>query len=131
MLNGIGGKLETGEDFLSAAIRETKEETGLTIEVNQVQLKAVVNMTGGYPEDWVMCFFTIEVPTLELPTGMENDEGQLLWLPKQEVLKTEYKLVDDINYCWEHLSSDEKRILFVGCTVSDQLEIKNWQSRLL
>lgn len=130
-LNGIGGKLEPGEDYLTAAIRETKEETGLTITPQQLQLKAIVNMTSGYPEDWVICFFAITVPTKEIPRGLENDEGQLIWLPKGKVLNSEYQLVDDINYCWDHISGDEKRTLFVGCSVSEKLEISSWQSRLL
>lgn len=130
-LNGVGGKLEQGEDYLSAAIRETYEETGLTVTPEQIQLKAIVNMSSGYPEDWVICFFAITLPSKEIPLGLENDEGQLIWLPRENVLSSEYLLVDDINYCWDHISGDEKRTLFVGCTVSDKLEIQNWQSRLL
>ncbi len=130
-LNGIGGKLEQGEDFLSAALREVTEETGFTIGHDQTQLKAIVNMTGGYPEDWVMCFFSMTVPTLTVPKGMENDEGQLIWLPKNEVLASPYRLVSDLHYCWEHLANDDTRVLYAGCTVDETQEIATWSSRLV
>lgn len=130
-LNGIGGKVEVGEDFLSAALRETAEETGVVVQPEDCQLKAIVNMSGGYPEDWLMCFFSIKVHTRTLPTGMENDEGTLLWLPKHEVLTTTYELVDDLHYCWEHLTNNDPRILFVGCVVDNNETISQWQSRLL
>jgi len=31
LLNGVGGKVEPGEDFLPAMVREFREETGLTV----------------------------------------------------------------------------------------------------
>lgn len=130
-LNGIGGKVEPGEDFLSAAIRETQEETGIIVRPEMCQLKAIVNMSGGYPDDWLMCFFKIEVLSLDLPTGLENDEGELLWLPKEQVLTSKYELVDDLHYCWEHLANNDTRVLFAGCKVGPDETILQWQSRLL
>ena len=130
-LNGIGGKLERGEDFLSAAIRETREETGLIVDTKAAQLKAIVSITGGYPEDWVMCFFSIAVASVELPKGMENDEGELIWLQQDTVLTAEYELVDDIRYCWPHLVNTDQRVLYAGCTVDATLAISQWRSRLL
>jgi 8-oxo-dGTP diphosphatase len=130
-LNGIGGKLEIGEDFLSAAIRETQEETGLIVDADAVQLKAIVSMTGGYPENWVMCFFSIAVASMELPNGMENDEGELIWLKQDEVLTTEYELVDDLHYCWPHLVNTDKRVLYAGCIIDEKQAVSQWHSRLL
>ena len=34
-LNGVGGRVDPGEDMLQTVIRETKEETGIKIELNQ------------------------------------------------------------------------------------------------
>lgn len=130
-LNGIGGKLLSGEDFLSAAIRETEEETGFQVESASVRLKAIVHMSGGYPEDWVMCFFSIAVPSTTVPAGMENDEGALVWLDKSAVLHSSYELVDDLNYCWPHLSGNDTRVLYAGCVVDSDEKIAQWQSRLV
>lgn len=103
-LNGIGGKLEAGENFLDAAIRETKEETGYIVQKENCSLSGVVSLTGGYAQDWIMCFFVIEVPTDTVPIGFENAEGNLLWIHKDEVLQSPYELVDDLNYLWEKIS---------------------------
>lgn len=130
-LNGIGGKLQPGEDFLSAALRETNEETGYEVSEADCRLRALVTMTGGYPEDWVMGFFSIQVPTKRVPRGMENEEGELLWLPKSAVLTSSYELVDDLHYCWEFLASTDPRILFAGCVMDENQRVRQWQSRLL
>ncbi len=113
-LNGVGGKLEKGENFLDAAIRETQEETGYAVSKDQVRLAAVAQLHGGYAKDWTMCFFTIEVPSQEIPIGTKNHEGQLLWIPANQVLQSEYELVDDLNYCWEAIARRDAVIFFTA-----------------
>ena len=66
-LNGIGGKLEPGENFLSSAIRETEEETGYIVRAKDVKFSGLINLHGGYPQDWVMCFFKINVNSKKIP----------------------------------------------------------------
>lgn len=61
LLNGIGGKLEPGEDFATCAVRETAEETGYVISPSDLQLVSVAKLEEGYEEDWVMCFFKVKV----------------------------------------------------------------------
>jgi 8-oxo-dGTP pyrophosphatase MutT (NUDIX family) len=106
-LNGIGGKLESGENYLAAALRETQEETGYVVGEADCRLAGVVSLSGGYAQDWVICFFVITVPTTEIPIGVSNDEGALLWLHKDAVLTAPYELVDDINYLWERIAKNE------------------------
>ncbi len=121
-LNGVGGKLEYGEDFLTAAVREVKEETGYTVSPAECRLRAVVNMQGGYADDWVMCFFVIIVTSKEVPAGMENEEGSLVWLHTDTVLKCDYELVDDLNYCWHDLANGTE-LLFMGAVVDEHEKI--------
>ncbi len=124
-LNGIGGKLESGENFLEAAIRETKEETGLEVYEQDIKLAGVVRMTGGYEDDWMMCFFKIELPSKEIPLGMENPEGQLVWLPKDQVLTSDYELVDDLHHCFPDITSG-KIPFFAHATMNDDETVKDW-----
>lgn len=111
-LNGIGGKVESNENFLAAAIRETKEETGFEVTEQDIELVAVGQIRGGYPEDWTMCFFKIAVPSLTVPIGMNIPEGELIWLHKDSVLSSEYELVDDLHYCWNEIATGSSIVFF-------------------
>ncbi len=77
-LNGVGGGVEPGENFLDAAIRETEEETGYKVRPEDMKLVGVIRLEEGYPEDWVMCFFKIKVASKNIRLGNETDDGKLL-----------------------------------------------------
>lgn len=121
-LNGIGGRLEPGEDFLKAAIRETEEETGYNVSPEDVRLAGVVKLEGGYSEDWVMCFFKIKVPNKEIPKGYKSEDGDLVWINKDRVLDSDFELVDDINYCFKDIVSG-KELFFMTAKVGDDQKI--------
>lgn len=125
LLNGIGGKLEPGENFIQAVIRETMEETGYVITEKDIKLAGVVRMQEGYPDDWMMCFFKIEVSSKKIPIGNLNQEGELIWLPKDEVLTSGYELVDDLHYCFNDIAAG-KIPFFAHARVDDQEKIAEW-----
>lgn len=102
-LNGVGGRIEPGENYLDAAIRETEEETGYKVSPEDISLAGVVKLEGGYDEDWVMCFFKIKVDSKEVPLGEKVDDGKLVWIHKDKVLDSEYEVVDDLNYCFRDI----------------------------
>ena len=122
-LNGVGGRLEAGENYLQAAIRETQEETGYIVSEKDVKLAGVVKLIGGYAEDWVMCFFKIKVDSLEIPkkTGSEDD-GELLWLNREEIFDPKFELVDDLNYSFKLIENGEK-IFFMTALLDDNQKI--------
>ena len=111
--NGIGGKVEAGEDFLTTAIRETEEETGYVVQPQDCRLTHLVHLTGGYADDWVMCFFAIRVPTLKIPVDANTREGQLEWLSPEEILNGSFDLVDDLNYLFRDVV-EQKPVQFVA-----------------
>ncbi len=106
-LNGIGGRLEAGEDFLTAAIRETEEETGYVVTPQQIQLAGITKLEGGYSEDWIFCTFRIKVPTKKIPLGSSTREGELLWLHKDQVLTSSYELVDDLKFSFPEIVKND------------------------
>ncbi len=123
-LNGIGGRLEHGEDHLTAAVRETEEETGYKIAPEDFKLRAIFRIQEGYPEDWIGCFFVANVASKEIPIGHETPDGKLVWVQQDAVLDTEHELVDDLNYVWKDIIATED-LIFFSAIVGDDEKIKN------
>ena len=77
--NGLGGRLESGEDIVSGMRREIEEESGLIAE--QMTLRGTVSWPGfgKRDEDWFGFLFRIESWHGEAHSG--NHEGELEWVP--------------------------------------------------
>jgi 8-oxo-dGTP pyrophosphatase MutT (NUDIX family) len=119
-VNGVGGKLENGENYLAAAVRETKEETGYQISAQDMRLAGIARIQGGYPEDWIVSFFTAQVKDKTPPIGWDTPHGQLFWTSSAEVLSQKYNLVDDI-YIVLPIIEEAKNLFFLS-TQMDQNE---------
>lgn len=77
---GVGGKFEENESPDECVLREVKEETGLTL--TDFRLRAIVTFVSDSCEGEYMYLYTA--------TGFEGDistcdEGDLDWIPKDEV----------------------------------------------
>ncbi len=123
LLNGVGGRLEQGEDYLTCCIREVGEETGYRISPKDIKLAGVVKLEGGYPEDWVMCFYKVEVDSFDIPKGNTIEDGELIWINEDEVLNSGHRLVDDINYCFKDII-DGSRLFFLTAVLNKQQVIE-------
>ena len=78
---GVGGKFEYGESPEECALREVKEETGLTM--TEYRFRGIVTFVS---DEWgteYMHLFTCTAFEGELA---DCDEGELVWLPKAELL---------------------------------------------
>ena len=78
LYNFVGGKIEAGEDGLSAAYRELREETGITEA--DIELHSV--MTLDYPLDSI--HMEAYAGRLNNPVDVHGDENELCWLPLTE-----------------------------------------------
>jgi 8-oxo-dGTP diphosphatase len=87
--NGIGGHIEQGEDVLSAARREVKEETGLSPE-NLWLCGTIAIDTGSNPGIGIY-LFRGECP---FGTPFASPEGTIEWLPVDRF--GNYPLVEDL-----------------------------------
>jgi len=102
-INGVGGKLEKGENFIDAVIRETKEETGYIIKLQDITFSGIIDFEEGYPEEWITGFFRIKVSDKKIPLGNSTGDGQLFWVHKNKILNNKFNLVDDLNYCFKDI----------------------------
>lgn len=78
---GIGGHIEPGEDPYDCIIRETKEETGLTLE--NPEYRGLVTFVLGKTGYEFMHLFYAERFSGELLS--ECREGELCWVPKKDL----------------------------------------------
>lgn len=81
--NGLGGKLEPGEDVVAGLRREIREEAG--IECGTIRLAGTISWPGfgKRGEDWFGFIFRVESFTGTPLPG--NDEGALEWVEVERV----------------------------------------------
>ncbi len=87
--NGVGGHVERGEDVLTAARREVREETGL--DVQRLHLCGTVTIDPGEDTGILVFVYRGEYEGGEI---VASREGSLEWVPLAQ--QEEYALVEDL-----------------------------------
>lgn len=82
--NGLGGKMEPGEDIIECIAREIHEEAGITCR--DIILRGTINWTGFGPngEDWFGFIFRID--SFEGTPYDKNEEGDLSWVDIDKIM---------------------------------------------
>lgn len=78
---GVGGKFEPGESPLECVQREVMEETGLTM--TNPRFRGIVTFVS---DEWGTEYMHLFTCTEFTGTLTDCDEGELVWLPKDELL---------------------------------------------
>ncbi|HWY88846.1 MAG TPA: 8-oxo-dGTP diphosphatase [Gemmataceae bacterium] len=83
--NGLGGKIEPGEDVVAGMRREIREEAGL--ECDALVLRGTVSWPGFGKggEDWFGFIFRID--RWHGTTRLDNPEGSLEWIDVERILE--------------------------------------------
>ena len=79
---GVGGKFEDGESPEDCLLREVKEETGLTLKT--FSYRGIVTFVSDKYGTEYMHLFTATEYEGEL---QDCDEGELVWIPKTDIVK--------------------------------------------
>ena len=79
---GVGGKFEPGEDALACVLRETREETGFTL-----QNPAYRGIVDFYAPPWPSERMHLFTCTDFCGEPIDCNEGALEWVPKADVLQ--------------------------------------------
>ena len=118
--NGLGGHIERHEDPYSSALREIKEESGLT--VRNLRLRTVHNIDAGAASGILLFVFTAESDTRDVKRF--SPEGELEWVPRAGML--EYDLVDDLPQLLPRLFSmtDKQSPLFAHVSYDEDDQIR-------
>ncbi len=105
--NGLGGKMEAGEDVVTCMKREIREEAGL--DVVEMRLRGTISWPGfgKHGEDWLGFVFLITAFTGQ--PLRRNAEGTLEWVPVTQVLNEEIPMWPGDKYFLPLVFSEDPR----------------------
>ncbi len=116
--NGLGGKLEPGESPEECMRREVFEESGLAVK--KAQLKGFLTWPQFDEEDdWYAFVYVVTDFSGELKA---SDEGELHWIPNEEVMDLNLYDGDRVFLPWL-----EKNRLFSGKFRYEKGEFKDYE----
>jgi 8-oxo-dGTP diphosphatase len=92
--NGVGGKIEQGENPKASILREIEEET--TIHLTDVRLRGTVTWSTNQTKLGGMYLYDVILSDdFELTTPFKNEEGILDWKDEEWILHPENKGIAD------------------------------------
>jgi len=104
--NGVGGKIEQNETPLAGALREIKEETGITVE--DITYKGKITWTDGVIDYGCMYAFIAEIPdSFTYITPIKVAEGILDWKELSWIFHPENVGIADLKYCLQCLMNQQ------------------------
>ncbi|MBZ0184865.1 MAG: 8-oxo-dGTP diphosphatase [Candidatus Obscuribacterales bacterium] len=119
--NGLGGKLERGEDVVSGFYREVREEAG--IEPEKVILRGTINWPGFGKdgEDWLGFIFRVDQWSGDVI--LENHEGILEWVSLSDLSQINFWESDRY---WLDMVFDADERAFHGIAPFDNGRMVSW-----
>lgn len=111
-IHPFGGKIDPDENPYEAAIREVKEETGLTIK--NLKLEALINELkpdNQNPENWLIFHFSADYDSGEL---VPTEEGEAVYLNDEEIVNAD--LFPSVKSIIKHIINPQDGTVFTTNT---------------
>lgn len=106
-----GGHIEEGEDPFTAAIREIREEVGITIHPDDVQLKYVaMHHHRDHGHMYVVFGFLTHLTKKPKRITLSN-EGEPIWIEKNQALTME-EVLPPVKYYFDHVLHNKPGIIY-------------------
>lgn len=116
---GPGGHVDHDEDFLKAAIREVKEEVGISILANQISLRVVaIHHHLDRNETYLILIYRVEIENLQ--NLEESEEGFGQWFELSKALTMD-NVFPPAKFYFEHVFRKDSGIMYTN------LEMENAQ----
>jgi 8-oxo-dGTP diphosphatase len=124
--NGLGGKLDSGEDIVSGMRREIREEAG--IEAEELELRGTISWPGFGKggQDWFGFIFRVDRWSGTPLTG--NHEGALEWMPLARLPELNMWESDRL---WLPMVFERTSRVFHGVMPYDQGQMLSWAYTLI
>jgi ADP-ribose pyrophosphatase YjhB (NUDIX family) len=118
-----GGHIDEGENPLSAAIREAKEETGLALTPQEMQLKFVATHYHTDRNEVYIVFGFLAVIEHKPKQLEDNIEGTAQWIEKSQLMKLE-NVLPPVKYYFEHVLNNRSGIMYNYSTWNNSQLVK-------
>lgn len=107
-LSNIGGKVEPGESFWGANIREVAEETGIAVTDKNTRLFAITQIPDpAHGAEWVSASYVVTIKKqIEFPP---TDDGEFMWINPVEINR--FDVVVDVQDYLEILAKNPKAFI--------------------
>lgn len=117
----VGGKIEPFETPLQAVIRETMEETGITIFAPK--FRGILTETSPVDYNWISYIYSAEIDFCPPP---ECNEGILKWISASELNLIQTPVTD--RYIYRFIS--ENRSFILDAVYNDALDLLDMRDEL-